>query len=290
MNEKKEGQAERLFEAMSGVDPELLARSEKKKNVISFQKYAKAMKVMAACLALIVVGGTCWVTLHNGGMQTMPMTEKMIFATDHDGNFAHNPNKGDMAEDAAGIVMPNHGKANDNEDNNAVGEMEKDRPNSWEEIDLNHTVSEDEEDHAIGDVETIQEETEAYQDAKGTEADYLAKISKSVILQEANPSYRGKVMLPGEAESSRQIEGKSLAVNVYYWLDGLELMPAEDQTFENYLSVQLFDEEGNAIKEIRVRDVYLQKSDLKGTFKIVDKEYDYDALRKALEAEPQAEE
>ncbi|MBP5281076.1 MAG: hypothetical protein J6Z22_01105, partial [Lachnospiraceae bacterium] len=70
MDEKRNEQAMKLYEAMSGVDPELLARSEgagKKNKVIPFWRYAK---VMAACLALFVVGSACWAVMHNGLTQT----------------------------------------------------------------------------------------------------------------------------------------------------------------------------------------------------------------------------
>lgn len=64
MSEKKTDQAMRLMEALDGVDPELLARSEQKKKIIPFQYYAR---IAAACLALFVAGGVMFVTARNGG-------------------------------------------------------------------------------------------------------------------------------------------------------------------------------------------------------------------------------
>lgn len=64
MSEKKFDQAIRLFETLDGVDPELLARSEKEKKVIPFQRY---VRVAASFFALLAAGGLCWMTVRNVG-------------------------------------------------------------------------------------------------------------------------------------------------------------------------------------------------------------------------------
>ena len=294
MSEKKEGQAERLFEALNGVDPELLARSEKEKKTISFQKYAKTMKMVAACLALIVVGGTCWVTLHNGGKQdaaSMADCEDAPIAV-VDLRLATQPNAEGVKEDALkdSLADKQNGEAGYDGQTKGIPNQVVIAQKEDEDRIEKEAVEEIIKDYGETAFATNDDEAELDTETAGTGADYLTKISKSVKLQGVNPSYRGKVMLQGKAESFGQNEEKSLDVKVFYWLDGLDLRPAEDQTFEEYVSVQLFDEKGNAIKEIRVRDIYLQKSDLAGTFEIIDKEYNYDELRKALEARTQVEE
>lgn len=282
MSEKKTGQAERLFEAMSGVDPELLARSEKKKKVISFQKYAKAMKVMAACLALIVVGGTCWVTLQNGGSKTASDATAQMSATRDNGEKGKGINalQGESAKAAESTVevgRQDDAMACDNEAANyyeADGEPREvasamDAPN----VDEKEVSKGETSDSATA---TLQEE-------------YFLKISKQV-----DPSmlisYSAKASIEGYGKRSVESVPKSFSTAIYSWLDGLELIPAEDVTFGDYVCVQLLDEEGNVTKEIRVHDSYLQKTDLEGTFEIVDEKYDYDELRAALEAAMQAEE
>lgn len=57
MQSDKQDQAIRLFEALEGVDPMLLERSEKQKKVIPIWRYGSAV---AACLALVFVGMMSW--------------------------------------------------------------------------------------------------------------------------------------------------------------------------------------------------------------------------------------
>lgn len=57
--EEEYNAAERLFEALSGVDEELLERSEKKRKVVPFRRYGG---VLVASICLCVVGGTLWAT------------------------------------------------------------------------------------------------------------------------------------------------------------------------------------------------------------------------------------
>ncbi|MBO4750837.1 MAG: hypothetical protein J5546_11030 [Lachnospiraceae bacterium] len=282
MSEKKTGQAERLFEAMSGVDPELLARSEKKKKVVSFQKYAKAMKVMAACLALIVVGGTCWVTLQNGGSQKASDATAQMSATRDNGEKGKRINslKGDVAEAAQSTSEA--GKQYDSMacDNEAA----------------NYYEADDEPREVASAIEASNDDGKEV--SKGVTSDsatatlqeeYFLKISKQV-----DPSmlisYSAKASIEEYGKRSEQSVTKSFSTAIYSWLDGLELVPTEDVIFGDYVCVQLIDAEGNVTKEIRVHDSYLQKTDLVGTFEIVDEEYDYDELRAALEAAMQAEE
>ena len=124
----------------------------------------------------------------------------------------------------------------------------------------------------------------------GIQGEYFLKISEKADLSMLNSKYSGKASIEEAGKRSKQSVTKSFSTAIYYWLDGLELMPAEDVTFGDYVCVQLIDAEGNVVKEIRVNNYYLQKTDLEGTFEIVDEEYDYDELREALEAALQAEE
>ena len=282
MSEKKTGQAERLFEAMSGVDPELLARSEKKKKVISFQKYAKAMKVMAACLALIVVGGTCWVTLQNGGSQKASDATAQMSATRDYGEKGKGINslKGDVAE--AAQATSEAGKQYDSMacDNEAANYYEADdEPREVASaIEASNDDGKEVSKGATSDsaTATLQEE-------------YFLKITKQVDPSKLI-SYSAKASIEEYGKRSEQSVTKSFSTAIYSWLDGLELVPTQDMTFGDYVCVQLIDKEGNVAKEIRVNGSYLQKTDLEGTFEIVDEEYDYDELRAALEAAMQAEE
>lgn len=282
MSEKKMGQAERLFEAMSGVDPELLARSEKKKNVISFQKYAKAMKVMAACLALIVVGGTCWATLQNGGSQKSADSMATINALPDSGKRVSNSGKADVAEAAQATADAETRAEEAAYDNEAANYYQVD----------GYPMEGASESEALSDDKTqLSKDVQSESVTASLQEGYLLKISDQVDVSELNAKYYGKtLMISEQGKRSKQSVTKSLSTMIYSWLDGLELMPAEDQTFEDYVCVQLIDVEGNAVKEIRVSGVYLQKTDLDGTYEIVDEEYNYDELRRALEAVLQAEE
>ena len=57
--EEEYSAAERLFGALSGVDEELLERSEKKQKVVPFRRYGG---VLVASICLCVVGGALWAT------------------------------------------------------------------------------------------------------------------------------------------------------------------------------------------------------------------------------------
>ncbi len=68
--------AMRIFEALSGVDEELLERSEKG-SAVEVSNLWRYSKVMAACFCLIVVGGLTWgaskvMVRHNASDQAMP--------------------------------------------------------------------------------------------------------------------------------------------------------------------------------------------------------------------------
>lgn len=87
--EEKLLQSERIFEALSGVDEELLYRSEKKKNnIITFKNIGIAA---AACVGLLVFGSVAIVSTTGGVKQAISGSAPMSFAP--------------KTEDAAGACM-----------------------------------------------------------------------------------------------------------------------------------------------------------------------------------------
>ncbi len=72
-NEKKREQSMRLFEALSGISPELLARSEKKaENKVIRPWGGRFGRTIAACLAVLLVGGvSLYAVKYTGGWKGM---------------------------------------------------------------------------------------------------------------------------------------------------------------------------------------------------------------------------
>lgn len=75
-NEKSVQKAMRIFEALSGVEEELLVECNKddakKNSVIPFWKYGKAI---AACFCLVVAGALVWTASVNGGFRSVKTSD-----------------------------------------------------------------------------------------------------------------------------------------------------------------------------------------------------------------------
>ena len=176
MDEKKTDQAIRLFEALDGVDPELLARSEKEKKIIPFQRYVRAA---AMFLAVIAVGGLGIYTVRNVG-QKAASESAMYSAQDNMSKMNVSENAG--ASSGKGVS-----------DGNAAGsyaEQYADEAADWANAEAAY-AQEKAAEAVESEMNGFREEGEAYPDAAATANDSRnANEADSAIAEKQALSWR----------------------------------------------------------------------------------------------------
>jgi len=295
MSEKKTEQAMRLFEVMEGVDPKLLARSEKETKVLPFQRYAKAMKAMAACLALILVGGTCFVILQNGGGQKAknesamaPMSDSaqkgsgisqdMAYAEDAQHEEAweaaeHEQNgisQGATANSAAGVEAACEADSNSN-DSSMLEELTK-------------TISSDDmPDQASG---TRTQETmgnSVSRDKEQADNFYKGLLSISKIKGKSSyalrtPGRQNGMVLDLDGGEAVYVDAAK-ALELLTLMNDLELQPVGEQRMTEYVECGICDEDGVIAYRFRISGKYLQVVGEDEFYEILSDDFDYDKLR-----------
>lgn len=275
MDEKRNEQAMKLYEAMSGVDPELLARSEKagKKNkVIPFYRYARAM---AACIALIVVGSACWAVLHNGGLKS---------ATSEAPKTAMNG----IVSDSAGNSMKSEATRPAVVEENAVdANAEAPAADSYE------------------DREKM-EECEGEPDMACETREYSATSEAQSLSHDAIDNLRGKLNMQTNSDgwfADKWMEvslnqDEPVKVNIETWarilydyLNGLDVILVEDAPeFTDYLTVLVYEQgKDEASEAFCISGDYMKLMGVEETYLIQDDEYDYyelvDFIRQIVDGE-----
>lgn len=288
MSEKKREQAMRLYEAMGGVDPELLARSEKevtaKKKVIPFYRYAK---VMAACLALFLVGGTCFLTLRNGG-QKDAMTESNDAAKSINKSKGENAAPQSVQSDASfennaeqACVSDNAMQADEAEDLRAdARDVFEGADGAGASATINHSEA-----AAIDGDRTKTNEQPAVEAELATDGTLLFKGNSLKIVPNEMVQYFADKNLEVVMENGEvvAITNRDLGLAVYSYLNQLEKEAVPERTFEQSVTVKLIDPSGDVAKSFCISDVFVKLDDLPDTFKILDEEYDYELLKEALQ-------
>lgn len=279
MSDKNE-KAMRLYEALEGVDPKLLERSEKKtaaKNkIIPFQRYVKAM---AACVALVVVGTACWATLRNGGDQKSAkedtVREQANYVADAGdaaatGSRWHDEAEGTSERDFATGVA--NGISDGLESQKNKGAMEE------------YADAEPQSDNALESAASSYEQLTIERDGTKNFKSYLKADF------DWNEAFLDKRMeIAFGQEEPKQVTDQRVAYAVYEYLKTLNLARTEDQDFTDYVTIRILDLDGNATEAFCVSGDYLKLMGAMDTYVILDDAYDYAELMDGLFAITQEE-
>ena len=293
MSEKKTEQAMRLFEAMEGVDPELLARSEKENKVLPFQRYARAMKTMAACLALIVVGGTCFVILQNGGGQKAKNESAMAPMSD---SAQLSGNRSDSAKNAMDTQSAwSNMEAND-DGSKLEAEAACEADFSWDEAPAEGTQA-----NAIATDQMESSKAQSSQNSatSGTEKEITIGDLKKGLLSVLQIRSKGTYAV----QSPNQLNGAEISIDggepvrfgtakaaeLMMLVSDLELEPVGEQTLTEYVECGLCDDDGVVSSWFRIGGKYLQVVDTDEFYEILNDDFNYDTWRADIEAALQEE-
>ena len=300
MDEKRNEQAMKLYEAMSGVDPELLARSEKaeKKNkVIPFWRYAK---VMAACLALFVVGSACWAVMHNGlapqsKQSTADGTSKSTGKSENYTANAITQDAGTMPAEQAENAIGAHETASFSDECDAVG-MEAEESEKAD-YGANSESQQERQEEATGIPTGTDGNATSY---RGILAFNLQGLDVSGLLENAKRMKVGVVLDKEQLKSSstREITNDLMTYKTVAYLEGLEKIQVDYcELEEDFLSITVYGmaEDGDT-SEAKPTEVYnldrkhMILSVAGEYYEIVDPEYDYERLSEELLQITQGEE
>lgn len=275
MSEKRQDQAMRIYEAMNGVDPELLARSEKEKKVVPIYRYARWM---AACLALILVGGTCYLTIKYGGFKKA------------DTNYAADTVKENAERRKEAEKVEAAGENSHYQEEVAREEVDSDN-------DFNYVAPDVTEEKAWkenSEANACMEDSERAEEAKTETSDSAAMLfaNKRFLIQpEVKQYFSDKwIMIDFENGESVQITDHATALKVYAYLKQLETRPADVREFASYVTVTVYDREDNQTDSFCISGEYLKMAGLPDVYEIIDQEYDYELLKRELDEVAQEEE
>ena len=274
MSEKKTDQAMRLMEALNGVDPELLSRSEKKKKIIPFQYYAR---IAAACLAVCVAGGLMFVTVRYGsGM-------KQEAATNNSANSAAIGGNG-MKNGAAD--QGNH--ADGGQAEMAAFEEEMEDEQKTEACEQSHNVAEQAEcaDSATSNIDWngVQGATAATDLNKEYKAafrveDILTKLGLRSADKATTVELKTMSVAITLGEDTFTCDTEALR-EVYDYLGTLELEEEDDEAAQFHADIVLarLDGEGRGIEKIAIDGNYVKMEGSENIFRIISEDYDHEKL------------
>lgn len=294
MSEKKREQAERLYEALSGVDPELLAESEKEiqpgKKIIPFYRYAR---ICAACLALLIVGGACYATLTNGG--------KKYAAND---SKSYSSGQGVTAAEKSERSMDGKKEKHDNvataqaeaADNDSAGGAAGESPSQvMSEGLIECEVESENAVPAYSDSERLEENSELTAQNKA-ETDKFGFKSFLKYELKARGTSPDAYVTDKQMEIDFGSDGKALLKNeviasfIYGYFMNVDKEITEDRQFEDATSILIYDKNGSMTDSFTVSGEYLKLMTDTETYRILDPEYDYAGLRNGLWKATQEEE
>lgn len=298
MSEKKMEQAARLFEALEGVDPELLARSEKEKKIIPFQRY---VRVAATFFALLVAGGLGWITLRYAGGKTASDSAKI--ASDVSGNMsvAGNAEKYAIAKEEESFdeaADSNYEMAQ--EDGNWANDMAN--AESWESEMT--TQAEEIFENVAGNSNSMTEQN-SIQDLDAMQVGAESSVKYGGLIQGLKEWMKAKE--GGTREPSSGSIGKSQSMEMVLTVDGKEYGPLADQSVAAALydfltespmeacdgdvamknrsengSIQIVADGGADGEEVFLLEGNVLTKGGSEVYLILDEEYDFDELKAGL--------
>lgn len=301
MSEKKTDQAMRLLEAMSGVDPELLARSEKagasenkKDNIIPFWHYAR---VAAACLAFCVAGGLCWMTVQHGGAFGQKASETPQSSGNAASYFApQGAAKSDGANMAADMSARDAETAKQAEACEEMTIAEDANGGPMDTEDCNEAECENSVASELAGYEGKQaaingDNTQGSAQEGALEA-FLARLGigekRSYKVTPENVSMDLNMALQlGDAEGSLALQDSMEARVLYVYLQNLELAPAEDadamRDFQAELVIQVVQDGDQVIEGYLLNGRYFRRVGDDTLYVIQNEDYDFEALCREAE-------
>lgn len=306
MSEKKTDQAMRLFEAMEGVDPELLAKSEQTRKIIPFGRYAR---IAAACFAVLMLGGIGYVAVHVGG----DFGHK---AATESANYSSNGGAAGFAMDVAvgdGAAYGDKSKTENADDwGGAPGEtvamheeaMEEYNGSVDKQVSENSAASYDTERENAGAVNAPERENADTAAIQGNENAVDGKRSESlnVILKEFLNSYsvnekddlkNKESILPLPRKQVKVVigeeqiyEGSELAEQFSEFLQEFELEPVADgegpEEFQPQIRITIVD--GDGVISYNLSGNYVKMDGDEKIYAVLNENYDFEELREGLTA------
>jgi len=296
MSEKKTDGAMRLWEAMEGVDPELLLRSEKKtekKKVVPFARFTRAA---AACFALFVIGAACWAAVHNGGKKEASNAEMSVemrsdtsdvknkagaiqsvsdkMESANAANEAYEPyaDEAEALEEEAN-PMPASATANAIE-STADGELKAD-------ADAMKSLEE-----AVGEYTMkLKPDLSMYlRSGKNSQTDSSEGTQSGTVYSVAGYANEQAYLSDKQLEVAFNledpvtIEDPQVASVIYAYVSRLNLELTDDKKFNNFVTIRVYDQNRCMMDCYAISGSYATLDGLPDTYLITDEDYDYDAL------------
>lgn len=295
MSEKKTDGAMRLWEAMEGVDPELLLRSEKKtekKKVVPFARFTRAA---AACFALFVIGAACFATIHNGGKKEATNAEMSMEARSESRGKSSKADSSQLATDK----MENTSAANEayegyveeaealEEANpmpasataNAIEATADGEPKA--DADAMKSLAEAVGEYTLKlkpDLSTYLRSGESNQtdSAEGTQSGTVYYVAGYANEQAYLADKQLEVAF--NLENPVAIKDQQAATVIYAYVSSLDLELTDDKKFNNFVTIRIYDQNRCMTDCYAISGKYATLNGLADTYEILDEDYDYDTL------------
>jgi len=256
MNDFKNEQAERLFEALEGVDPELLERSEKKKKVFPFMRVAS---VMAACIALFVVGSLSW-----GGAKDSPQTAGI--SSNSDSYIAEQDISLAVGKKGAKSVMTENSEECD------------DFAAQDQEAFMEEAQNEAVEENVVG--ESWNAAGTESKDVQTLGSDRYVKLYGNADEKTVADSYfSDKKMVFKDLGSEDETEvGIYKAQILYNMLNSFDKIEVKTNDFKPQVTIAIYDTQGELLEKYEIAGKLIRYGDSETVFEISDENFDLDEL------------
>ena len=295
MSEKKTDGAMRLWEAMEGVDPELLLRSEKKKKIKDVVPFARFTRAAAACFALFVIGAACFATLHNGGKKEATNAEMSMEARSESGSKRSKADSSQLATDK----MESTSAANEAYEGyvEEAEALEEDGPLPASATANAIEAVADGEPKADADaMKSLEEATSEYtlklkpdlstylRSGESNQADSAEGAQSGTVYYKVGLSSEQAYLADKQLEVAFNLEDpiaikdQQVAAVIYAYVSRLDLELTDDKKFSDFVTIRIYDENWCMTDCYAISGKYATLNGLADTYEILDEDYDYDAL------------